>query len=809
MSVVSSVQSFRKILPQAVAAAALTLPAALPALAQSSGMLEEVVVTAAKRQQTLQEVPIAVSVVTSETIEQAQVLDIKDLQTLVPSLRVTQLQGSAQTNFIIRGFGNGANNAGIEPSVGVFIDGVYRSRVGSALADLPKLERIEVLRGPQSTLFGKNASAGVISVTTAKPDLDGFSGSVGATVGNYNQTIIRGDVTGPLTENLAFSLFGSMNERDGYFDNLELGTDSNELDRWNFRGQLLWNPTDRLEMRLIVDAEEIDEVCCGVANLVDGPTGGIVRLLGGDLISNDAFAYANYLDFDPRNEIETQGTSLHVDYDFNSFTLTSISAYRTLDQFQSGDVDFTSARLILPEAADFRGTKIDTFTQELRLTSSGSGPLQWMAGAFYFNEEVEQDETFGLGADFRSYVDFLTGGAIGGVEAALGFPAGTFYATGTGNQSEKYTLDDETLSLFAQVDYDLTDALTLTAGVNYTQSEKEASAEVVSDNLFGALPLDAFGLGALQAAQFLPPVVGFPNSVEDGKSDDSDTTYTLRLSYDLTPDMNVYGGVSTGFKASSWNLSQDTGPVPADVAALLANGDPALPNVGFGPGAANFAVGTRRADPEESLVYELGLKGQWDTVSLNLAIFMQEIDGFQSNVFSGTGFNLANAGKQSTDGVEVDVTWLPVDGLRIGFAATWLDPLYDSFQGAVGPNGPMDLSGQKPSGIPELSTNTNITYNFELLGAYSYVRLEHVYEEEVQVADNIPMAIAAREVNTFNASAGMSWDIGLEFNLWGRNLNDDEYLLSAFPSVAQAGSFSGYPNQPATYGLTVKYNFGQ
>ena len=170
---------------------------------------------------------------------------------------------------------------------------------------------------------------------------------------------------------------------------------------------------------------------------------------------------------------------------------------------------------------------------------------------------------------------------------------------------------------------------------------------------------------------------------------------------------------------------------------------------------------------------------------------------------------MANAGKQSTDGVEVDVTWLPVDGLRIGFAATWLDPLYDSFQGAVGPNGPMDLSGQQPSGIPELSTNTNITYNFELLGAYSYVRLEHVYEEEVQVADNIPMSIAAREVNMFNASAGMSWDNGLEFNLWGRNLNDDEYLLSAFPSVAQAGSFSGYPNQPATYGLTVKYNFGQ
>ncbi|MEM6486611.1 MAG: TonB-dependent receptor plug domain-containing protein, partial [Pseudomonadota bacterium] len=172
-----------------VAGVALATVASQP-WAQTTA-LEEVIVTASKRQQTLQEVPIAVSVVTSETIEQSQVLDIKDLQTLVPSLKVTQRQGSAQTDFIIRGFGNGANNAGIEPSVGVFVDGVYRSRVGSALADLPKLERVEVLRGPQSTLFGKNASAGVINIVTAKPDFSGVSGSIGATVGNYNQRIIR------------------------------------------------------------------------------------------------------------------------------------------------------------------------------------------------------------------------------------------------------------------------------------------------------------------------------------------------------------------------------------------------------------------------------------------------------------------------------------------------------------------------------------------------------------------------------------------------------------------------------------------
>ena len=788
--------------------------------AQAQGMLEEVVVTATKRQQTLQEIPIAVSVVSAETIEQSQVLDIKDLQTLVPSLRVTQLQGSAQTNFIIRGFGNGANNPGIEPSVGVFVDGVYRSRVGSALADLPKVERIEVLRGPQSTLFGKNASAGVISVVTAKPDMDGFSGSIGGTVGNYNQTIIRGDVTGPLSDTVGFSLFASANERDGYFDNLTTGTAFNELNRWNFRGQLLWTPSDRAEVRLIVDAEEIDEVCCGVANIVDGPTGGLIRLLGGDLVGNDPFAYENYQDFDPSNKIETQGTSLHIDYDFDSFSLTSITAFRTLDQFQSGDVDFTSAQLISPSAADTRHTKIDTFTQELRLTSTSDGPLQWMVGAFYFNEEVEHDETFGLGPAFRPYVDGLLAGAgapvnLAFIEGALGLPVGTFYAEGTGNLLEDYALDDETLSLFAQFDIDLTDALTLTVGANYTQSEKEASADVVNNNLFGTLPLAAIGLGGLESAQFLPPFVTYPNSVEDGKSDDSKTTYSIRLAYDVTSNVSVYGGVSTGFKATSWNLSQDTGPIATDLAALLAAADPALPALpalGLPPGVANYpgasTPATRFAGPEESTVYEVGLKGEWDTFAINVAVFDQEIEGFQSNIFSGTGFNLANAGKQSTEGLELDATWTPVEGLRIGFAGTWLDPLYDDFQGAIGPDGlPADLSGQKPAGIPEFSANTNVTYKFAIGDIQSYVRVEHVYEEDVQVVDNIPKSIASREVNMFNASAGFTLSNGLDFNLWGRNLNDDEYLLSAFPSVAQAGSISGYPNQPRTYGLTVKYNF--
>lgn len=787
--------------PRVAPFVATTLALVIAQQASAQNMLEEVIVTASKREQTLQEVPIAVSVVSAEVIEQAQVLDIKDLQTLVPSLRVTQLQGSAQTNFIIRGFGNGANNAGIEPSVGVFIDGVYRSRVGSALADLPKLERVEVLRGPQSTLFGKNASAGVINVVTAKPDLTDYSGSVSATVGNYNQYIVRGDATGPISENLAFSVFGSKNERDGYYDNLALGTAQNEIDRWNFRGQLLWAPTEALEMRFIVDAESMDEVCCGVANLVNGPTGALVNALGGQLVPEQPFAYKGYYDFDPQNKIDTQGTSLQIDYDLGGMLLTSITAYRTLDQFDSGDVDYTSARLITPTAANERDLQIDTFTQELRLTSDNEGPLNWMVGAFYFTEEVSIDGAFGYGNQFRAYADGLTGGAVSQVEAALGpvlgIPAGTFFAEGQGFPSEKSTLQDDTLSLFAQLDYNITDAMTLTAGINYTESDKEASVRLVSTDVFSALPLGAFGLSALSPLQFLPPFLNYPNDVEDGTTNDSDTTYTLRLAYDLTSDINVYAGVSTGFKASSWNLSRDSRPFAGDIPALVAAGL-AVPNL---------VAGTRYADPEESTVYEVGMKAQFETVGFNLAVFSQEIKGFQQNVFSGTGFSLANAGKQSTDGIEFDMNWVPIDSLSLAFAATWLDPVYDDFKGALGQSGPVDLSGQQPAGIPELSTNTSATYRFNVGNAMSYVRIEHVYEEDVQVVDNLPASIASREVNMINASLGATFTNGLEFNLWGRNLNEDEYLVSAFPSVAQAGSISSYPNQPRTFGLTLKYNF--
>jgi outer membrane receptor protein involved in Fe transport len=203
----------------------------------------------------------------------------------------------------------------------------------------------------------------------------------------------------------------------------------------------------------------------------------------------------------------------------------------------------------------------------------------------------------------------------------------------------------------------------------------------------------------------------------------------------------------------------------------------------------------------------VGFKGVWSHTRLNLAVFDQEIDGFQSNIFIGTGFVLANAGKQSTTGVELDFTWDPIDSLDLSFSGTWLDPKYDSFVGGNGVNGPEDLSGTTPAGIPDFSMNTSATYYFDLGSMSAYLRGEYVYEAEVQVIENVPADIASREISMFNASMGITLNNGLELSIWGRNLNDDEFLQSAFPSVAQSGSYSGYPNQPRTFGITAKARF--
>ena len=809
---------------------------------------------------------------------------------MVPSLRVSQLQTSANTNFFIRGFGNGANNVGIEPSVGLFIDGVYRSRSAAMIGDMPDVQRVEVLRGPQSTLFGKNASAGVISFVTREPQFT-TGGNLEATYGNFNAITVKGVITGPLTENLALSLAGGINERDGHVRDLgPAGGRTNERDRWFVRNQLLFQPSSDVKVRIIADYSKINENCCAVVNLVSAAPTSIIKSIGGKVnLPADKYGNVVYNNLPSSNKIEAYGVSNQIDWNVNDLKVTSITAWRKTNNFNNQDSDFTSADLL---GRNLGKSNVRTFTQELRLASDFDGPLNFLVGAFYFDEKISQHNELYLGKDFRAYANGLVSAQSGGaftiptVEALMGAArgnpalyAGKFFASGTGN-TENYRLRDKNYSLFGQVDYEITDRLTLTAGVNYTNDKKRFSTDVTTNELFSSLVLADFvapvtqvlisqGVGtllntvspgsvpsgfasaaqitavasgalgplaqgayntqivpratagaqalpSLAALQFLPPFVNLPNAVESGRLSDSDPSFTLRLAYDVNDAINTYVSFATGYKAASVNLSRDSKPFPSDRAAIVAAGL-AVPNLVYT---------TRYAPAEDATVYEAGLKAKWGTTSVNLAVFKQSIKGFQSNLFTGTGFVLTGAGKQSTWGVEFEGMAKPVDQLTVSMAATYLKPKYDSFLvSAFG-----DLSGTRPAGIPSWSTTVGFSWEQPLgNGDTVFLRADYHYESPYQTAEglpaflsrlpsgaidpaSIPGALAAarqfrRDVHEVNASITWAMQNGLELGVWGRNLTNHRYIGQFFDSPAQQGSVSGYPNQPRTYGVSARYKF--
>lgn len=822
-----------------------------------------IVVTATKREQTLQETPISVSVTTGETLENAQIRDVLDLQTVTPSLRVSQLQTSSASTFIIRGFGNGDNNFGIEPSVGVVIDGVFRSRSAAALSDLSNVQRIEVLNGPQSTLFGKNASAGVISVITREPQFT-FGGSVEASYGNFNAIVLKGDVTGPLTDNIAFSIDGSYNKRDGYATIVNLNEEQNNRDRWATRAQLLFEPTPDLRIRAIADYSEIDEICCQVATLVSGPVTGAINAVGGQL-STDFFGYEAFLNFVPTNEVKNYGGSIQADWNTGPISVTSITSYRELENFFLSDIDYTSADI----ATETRDQAVETFTQELRIASDFDGPINFLLGGFYFDEKINQDSAIPNGSQIRDVFELLAGGnpvdvltgapsVFNGVEAALGLPQESIFLTPL-LTSETFSMDNTTWSIFGTVDFEPVDGLVFTAGFNYTDDKKDFALSQTSFDPLGQVNLvDAFIVGgiaqalmvapgsvdaatiagfasnpatapifqaitaaaidpaqnpllALQAFQFQPPFLAIPNAVEDGKTRDDKLTYLFRASYEVTPEVNVYASYATGFKASSVNLSRDSRPLNTDFTAgpggstILA---PSSPILNAGLAVPNLVSGSRFAGPEEAEVYEIGLKASIEGVNFNLALFDQSIEGFQSFAFTGTGFALRNAGKQSVRGFEMDVNIRPTDGLVLTFAATHLDPLFDDFPGSV----LGDLTGVRPAGIPAwaIATSATYTHEFGLSGNRLITRVDYNHESDTPINNGLPTFGPnnfTREVNLVNASMTFAMENGIEVGIWGRNLFDDQYILTIFDGVAQAGTVSGYPSAPRTYGGVVRFKF--
>ena len=853
--------------------------------ATDSGTGNEIIVTATKREQTLQDVPVAVSVTTAETIERAQIRDVTDLATVVPSLRVSQSQSQFATTYQIRGFGTSGNNLGLEPSVAVFVDGVYRSRAIAQISDLPDIQRVEVLRGPQSTLFGKNASAGVISIVSKLPSFD-FGGSVEASYGNFDAMVVKGYVTGPISDTIAASLSAGYNKRDGYVTNLYNGDDLNDRNRWFTRGQVLFEPSDVFKFRLIADYDKIDEKCCAVFNLRRSAATSAVEAVGGRVNPTpfDANADVLYSDVVPTSKVRNWGVSGQADYEMGALTLTSISAYRDTRLNADQDVDFNSARTAT--GANVGQASLKTFTQELRVASDFDGPINFLLGGYYFNEKVHTQDQIVYGPDFRNYANILIGGpvtsppndfAVDSLEATISALTGQNYINQFFQSGQGFFNDmrqkDESYSIFGNVDFEVTDGLTLTLGANYTHDAKDIVTNSQSTDVFSGLNLTAIGqtaiyqqglatqvgnllglgrlataaeigafaganpagfaavnagvqafaaanaanpavnpLLALRPLQFLPPFQNCPNAVEDCSIRDGDWSYTARLAYEISPTLNAYVSYATGYKAPSFNLSRDSRPTVADVAALRA----------AGLAVTNLVPGTRYADAENSTVYELGLKGNWGLASANLTFFRQSISNFQTNTFTGTGFIFSNADKQTTDGVEFEGMVHPLDELTLNLAVTYLDPKYDSF-----PNSPFgDLSGTTIVNIPKLSAVFGAQWDQPIGEDHLILRGDYSYAAPVQVEPGLlefigtnpdgslnyePAFAAARpfrsEVNNVNASITYAMAMGLELSVWGRNLLNDRNITDIFDSVAQSESISGYTNQPRTYGVSARFKF--
>ena len=394
----------------------------------------DIVITATRRNEALSNVPMAVSAVTAQTLQNTGATDIRQLNQVAPSLLVSSTSSEAGAAVArIRGIGTVGDNPGLENSVGIFIDGVYRSRTGIGLTDLGPIDRIEVLRGPQGTLFGRNTSAGLISVFTAKPRFQPeVSGQVD--VGNYNFRRIEASVTGPVSDSVALRLDGVWDKRDGFLKDVISGRRINDRDRWLVRGQLLYQPSDNFSFRLIGDYSKQNEECCGATflpahNVVTNGAGGVTvqpstiaaieRALGGIIEDN---TFARLTSITPgrsyRSDVTDWGVSGELVYNFGGAELTSITAYRYNKYIRGQDADFNNLDILYRSDNGTAYNQFKTFTQELRLQGKAFGDkLDWLVGGYYADEKLTLRDNLAYGADYARYsnclvaANFVAGGA--------------------------------------------------------------------------------------------------------------------------------------------------------------------------------------------------------------------------------------------------------------------------------------------------------------------------------------------------------------------------------------------------------------
>ena len=680
----------------AVAQSAASAPAAPAATPAPEHTVDDIIVTAQKRSNSLQNVPIVVTAVGHQLLEDTGVKDIKDLAVLTPGLLVTSTTNEGSTTARIRGIGTVGDNAGLESSVGIVIDGVYRPRNGVGFGDLGDVDRIEVLKGPQGTLFGKSATAGVINILTAAPS---FKLGVDAdlTVGNYNAVGGAVQVTGPIVgDTVAASLYFADRHRDGYFsvnDGPGPNTATQDTNRnfYTIRGQLLIVPTTDLKVRIIVDHSHRNEECC-IAVITRASEGNFANSLVNALGGNDGnaanpyarTAYANRPDGQLVND---SGISMQIDWKVGPGSLTSITAYRDWKNTAGFDADFSTADIDYLPFNNSNSTQFRTFTQELRYAGS-AGPLDYLVGGFLSKETLQQNTSILVGSQFTPYLGLLFSSLVTGqpdpnfLQTGLTFPyvGGVNYAAGSGSV-DQYHQRDSTYALFTDNTFHFTDKLSLNGGLRYTYDDKtlfqnsnnigNGAGCAAANAAFGILnavnPAAATQLAAVNGTMCLPFLSpGYNNYVNNQAESESVLSGTAKLVYRASRELLLYGSYARGYKAGGFNLDRvectigTAGCAPGSAAAITP-----INNTQFGAETNNsFEIG------EKATLFNRKLL-------LNASLFYQKYKGFQLNTFNGLVFVVTSVPSVISKGVDADFVWIATKNFSIQGGVTYADTRYN------------------------------------------------------------------------------------------------------------------------------------
>lgn len=735
-------------------------------------LLEEVLVTAQKRTESLTDVPISIAVMSAESIEKTGVRQLREVAEFLPNVTISS-ENDSSTAVRIRGVGTNTRNIGFDTRVGVYVDSVY---VGQSLAqniDILDLERIEVVRGPQGTQFGRNTVAGAINMISKAPT-DEFEAELIGEIGNYESYRVGAIVNLPLSDQWGARFSMVDHNREGLVDNISTGVAHNERDGTSFRGQVVYEG-DGFEANLAASYLESDRVSfIGVA--VSDWSGTIPNSE-----SPDRFEIANNVNnFEER---ELWGASLTLNADMPAdHTLTSITAYRENEAIRGQDTDHSSLSLIEINYPD----NYEQFTQEFQLFSPEADRLSYVAGLYLYAERASTTRRASVGVDIGTVFESLA--------PALA-PAGPLF---DGSFVETNgDVDTDSWALYINGTYDISERWTLGFGARYTDEDREVDYDLIGSvvDIGFAIPTALiFGVAAG------PVVDGFTVLNFQDKQSYTDFSPMASLTYALTDSTNVYAKYSEGFKSGGFNVD-----FVSD--SLLEDG------IDF--------------DPETVVSWELGIKGELSEQNLRYSFigFLMEFEDYQLNQFiqlsnNTTTITIQNAAEVESKGLEAEVTWLPSEKWMLQAAIGYNDAEFSSFPGGASVRNPLgvgaDLAGNKLPQAPEWSSALAVQYNqpVSALGAQLVARLDWTFTDSYfATEDNISVAepgssITWGEVDDYslvNGRLGFESADGWAAYLWVRNLFDEDYSFNWTSDFL--GTVMEMPGDPRTYGLELRYRF--